>query len=385
MANDMQAMQAANAQARAIVLQNSVPIIQKIASLTQATAAYVPGQATVLNIPLQNVGIIKRLWVKVTATTRRSAAETHTRTALGPANFLSQILLTDLNNLVRINTSGWHLSMVNAARRQSAYGAAYTTDTTLGFGSNYSPISAPASFTTGDQTINMVYELPIAYSDNDLRGAIFANVVNATMNLQLTINPQFSVASTGNGSQACYKSSSTDLALIPNYTIEVYQEYLDQLPKNGSQYILPTIDLATQYNLLNITQTGIAPNADFGIPYGNFRSFMSTVVMYDNGGTLNPGSDINYFMLSTANSLNLFKLDPKMVQFLNGRLRIYDDFPLGVYYFSHRDKPLTTLAYGNMQMNINPSTVNANAQFVVGYEFFALQNQLQQAGSITGT
>jgi hypothetical protein len=34
----------------------------------------------------------------------------------------------------------------------------------------------------------MNYFIPLAYSSNDLRGAVYTNVVNATQNLQITIN-----------------------------------------------------------------------------------------------------------------------------------------------------------------------------------------------------
>ena len=377
-----QEIQAGNAAARAAIIMNCPSVIQKIASITQAQYPYTAGQATVINVPLQNVGLIKRLLVRVTANVAQSAAETHTRQPFGPANFLSQVVLTDLNNLVRINTTGWHLAMLGTARRQVAFGAAITTDSPMGFGANYNIISAPASLTTA-QNMYMTYEIPLCYSETDLRGGIFANVVNATMNLQMTINPNLFVASTADGVQAVYKSSIATLGKINSYTIDVYQEYYDQLPKNpDGSYMLPLIDLATQYNMINTTSTGLAVGADQSLPYANFRSYMSTLVVYDNGGTLNAGTDINYFSLATANAMNLFKYDAPTAQFLNGRLKINDDWPVGTYYFDHRGHPITTAAFGNMQLNVNPSTVNANASLLVGYEYFSLQNQLSQAGSI---
>jgi hypothetical protein len=371
-----------NARNRALCLDVGLPIRQQIYKTTQSANPFVAGQATTLNIPLLNVGLVKRLYVEISATVQQSAAETHTRTTLGPANFLSQIVLTDLNNLVRVNTSGWHLTLVNSARRgPRPYGSAATTDSPFGFGANYGFISAPASFTTA-QAVKMMYEIPISYSDTDLRGAIWANFTNATFNLQLTINPNFSVANTANPVQACYQSSTTALAQISAYTITVYQEYLDQIPRNADgSYPVPLIDLATQYNLINTAYPGMAPGSDFPMPYANFRSFMSTVVVYDNAGTLNAGTDVNYIALSTANSLNLFKDDPYMRQFLT-RVRIGDDFPKGCYYFDHRAKPISTRNYGNMNLIFNVSSAGTNAQFLTGYEFFAMTNQLQQAGSI---
>lgn len=374
-----------NAYARNAIIGMCPTVIQKIASITQAQYPFTAGQASVINIPLQNVGLIKRLWVRVVANVQQGAAETQNIQTFGPANFLSQILLTDLNNLVRVNTTGWHLAMVNSARRQFALGAAITSDSPLGFGANYNLVKAPAAV-TGAANMYMCYEIPLAYSETDLRGAIFANVVNATMNLQMTLNPNMFVASTADGVQAVYKSTTAQLGKVNSYTLDVYQEYYDQIPRNqDGSYVLPLIDLATQYNLLNTSQTGLAVGADQSLPYANFRSYMSTVVVFDNGGTLNAGTDINYFSLVTANAMTLFKLDPFMVQLLNGRNKINDDWPLGTYYFDHRTRPLSTLTYGNMQLNMNPSTVNANALVLAGYEYFSLQNQLANAGSIQST
>lgn len=379
---DANNMGAQNANNRNAIIGMCPSIIQKIASITQAQYPYTAGQASVVNVPLQNVGLIKRLWVRVQANVQQGAAETQTLQTLGPANFLSQILLTDLNNLVRINTTGWHLSMINSARRQFPIGAAITSDTPLGFGSNYNLVKAPASV-TGAANLYMVYEIPLAYSETDLRGSIFANVVNATMNLQLTLNPNMFAATGADAVQSVYKSSTAQLGRVNSFTIDIYQEYYDQLPRNqDGSYALPLIDLATQYNLINTANTGLAVGTDQSLPYANFRSYQSTIVVYDNGGVLNAGSDINYISLTTANAMTMFKLEPAMVQLLNGRNKLNDDFPLGTYYFDHRIRPLSTLTYGNMQLNVNPSAVSAGAILLVGYEYFSLQNQLANAGSI---
>ena len=364
------------------VLNEAIPVIQKIGSFTQSQYPYSAGVATVINCPVLNVGLIRRFWVKVTANIQQGAAETQTLVNMGPANFLSQILLNDLNNLVRVNSCGWHLSMLSTVRRQLAFGAAFTSDSPFGYGSNYNIVKAPASVTAA-ANMYTYYEVPVSYGDTDTRGAIFANVVNASMNLQLTINPNLFQTVTGDAAQSVYQSSSAQLGKINSYTIDVYQEYWDQLPRNADgSFAIPAIDIATQYNLLNTTLTGLAVGSDFNMPYANFRSYMSTFALYDNGGTLNAGTDINYFSLSTANSMNIFKYDPFVAQLLNSRNMINDDMPKGLYYFSHRARPLTTLAFGNMSLNMNPSLVNANAQVVVGYEFFAFANQLQQASSI---
>lgn len=362
--------------------QFGTPVVQKIATFTNTSNPYVSGNSTVINQALTNVGLIKRLWLKITANIAQGAAETQTKCGLGPANFLSQVVVTDLNNLVRVNTSGWHLTMLSTARRQLAFGAAFTSDSPVGIGANYNIVKAPSPVTVA-QNLYMYYEVPLAYADNDLRGSMFANVATATMNLQITLNGSMFIAAGADPVLGCYQSSTAQLGKINSYTIDVYQEYIDQLPRNQDQsYMIPMLDIATQYNLLNSNGTGMAVGADFSIPYQALRSYQSTFVIYDNAGALNAGTDINYFALQSANSMNIFKLDPFMMQLLYGRNRINDDWPMGVYYVDHRAKPISTIAGGNTQLVINPSSVGANSIFYLGFEFFAQQQQLQQAGSI---
>lgn len=374
-------MNSENMRARQAVLASSINRYQQIFSQTYSTNI----AGTVINIPIRNVGLLKRFLVRIDATFARSASETHTITEWGPANILSQIVLTDLSNQTRINTTGWHMHALATARRQRPYGSANVNDSPIDFGSNFTVISAPSSFTTGTQTIRMYYEIPVTYGDFDLRGGIWASVVNATMNLQLTINSNFSVSSTGNPVQAVYQSNGSDLAALSSLTVTVYQNYLDQLPYTANGPVLPMLDLSTAYLLNNTVFTGLSANQDLAMPYANFRSFMSTLAIYDNAGVLNNGSDITDFKLETANYTNIFEYTP-IEAALFARNLIGDDFPLGSYYFDHRNKPIETIQYGNMQLVMTPSAVSgATSQILVGYEAFALINMITSAGSLANT
>lgn len=374
-----------NAAARMAVINGAVNMIQPIAtgSLSGTNLA----TNTVVNVPVRNVGLIKRLIIELTATVARSASETQTRTKYGPANLCSQIVFTDLANQTRIQTAGWHLfnvSTVSPRRNKKAYGAAFTNDSPVNWASNFTVISCPSSFTTGNQTVRMFYEVPISYSDYDLRGAIWASVVNATMNLQFTLNPNFSVATATDATLAVFQSSTTDLAVISALSYTVYQEYLDQLPQTKNGPVLPLFDLGTAYLLNNTLATGIAAGQDLAVPYANFRDFMSTFIIYDNGGTLNVGTDINYLAIQSANYTNIVRYDPIFGTLLSREIA-NDDPPAGTYYFDHRRKPINTVQYGNMQLIMNPITVGSNSQLLVGYEALALINQVAQAGSLYNT
>lgn len=372
---------AANLQARNLVLAQAVNMWNSIYTVTLQGEP----RSQVINIPPRNVGLIKRFIVEISYDVTVDNSVTLTRTPWGPANTLSQVVFTDLANQTRINTAGWHMHLLATARRQAAYGAAFTNDSPVSIGSNFPVIVAPATITNQTAKVRMFYEIPISYGDFDLRGGIYAGVVNATMNLQLTVNPNLLVASTGSQVLSVYKSSGAiTAASIANFTINVYQNYLDQIPFTAQGPILPAMDLGTVYLLNNTAKPGLSANQDNPFPYANFRNFMSTSVIFDQQGTLNTGTDVNAWKLESANYTNIFNIDPYMASLLTRQI-IGDDFPAGTYYFDHRQKPISTIQYGNMQLILNPSSVaGAASQVLLGYEALAIVNQVTQAGSLYG-
>lgn len=341
---------------------------------------------TVLTIQLRNVGIIKKLWVRVKATVTAGNTTTQTLTALGLANFFSNVIYTDLGNNTRINTTGWHLTMVASVKRHRPFLSAVTTDTPFGYGNNFQTVQqAPATIAAnGNHEIDLILEIPFAYSNHDLRGAIFADVTQATQQIQLTINPNMFVASGVDATFAMYQSGGSDLGTLSNVSVQVMQNYLDQGPrdpKTGAP-ILPFLDLATAY-MLNSSASGLpVVNVDNAVPFTNSRQFLSLGAIYDNAGVLNTGSDIQSFALTAANLTNIFRIDPFMQA---GRARnvLGDDCPKGTYYFDFRDRPIDTNQFGNMQWIIAPSSVGGNSAFVaLGYESFGYIGQINQGGSI---
>lgn len=377
-----------NMAARNAVLASAIDMTQQI--FTTTLAGTVPGQ--VLNIPLRNVGLVKKLIVKVQFDITQVAAETHTLTPLGLGNVFSNITFTDLSNQQRINTTGWHMDMLATVRRQAIFGGAFTTDhpgagtiaLPYGSGSNFLVIYSPAVVTTLAHC-NMFYEIPFAYSDYDLRGGIYASVVSATMNLQLTINPNFEVSNVApDTTNAVYQSSNAVFATLANFTVTVYQNYLDQLPIGKNGVVLPILDLSTAYMLNNTTVTGMVANQDLPIPYANFRNFVSTICVFDNAGVLNTGADVAYWALQSANYTNIWKIDPRTAALFTREI-INDDLPKGVYYFDHRRRPISTVQYGNMSLVLNPAAVTPGAAVFVGYEALGIINMVTQAGSLYGT
>lgn len=369
----------ANDAARKVVLQSAYPMLQQIYS-----GNVNPANQTVLNIAPQNVGLIKGFFVEIVATFNVAATTALALSPFGPANVVQNVLFQDLQNYQRINTTGWHIAFLNAARQGRPFMSSTASDSPIGFGSNWGVVTAPATPAGGStgNTLRMIYWVPLSYAHHDLTGSIYAGVVNATMNLQLTLatSAQFAVAA-GDPLNAVYTNNT---ATVTNYAVNVYQSYLDQLPVANGAPVLPAIDLSTIYELKNTNFAGITVSNDFPMGYSNFRHFMSTFAVFDNGSSwpsITPGSDVNYWSFRTANYTDTRKADPFIWKGME-RQRILTDFPKGVYYFDTREKPVYTQQTGNVNLILNASTVNSGAFVVAAYEMLANTNNLQNAGSL---
>lgn len=345
-----------------------------------------PGPGSILTFLLRNVGLVKRLIVRFKATVTAGATTTSTLTKLGLANLISNVTFFDLGNNQRINSTGWHLTAIASAKRRRVFGAAYTSDTPLGYGNNNNRVMfAPGTIAaTTSSEIDFQLEIPFVKNDTDLRGAIYADVTQATMQVQITLNPNMFVSSTADPTLAMYQSGGTDLASLSALSVNFWQNYLDQLPRasNGAP-ILPQQDLGTAY-LLNNTASGLpVVNQDNGAAFVNSRTYESVTWIYDNNGTLNVnGSDINYVALQSANFTNILNLDGRMLGLMERNV-LMDDFPAGMSYLDFRHRPVDTNQFGNMQLVINPSAVGGSgAVFLYGWEAYGIIGLVNQGGSI---
>jgi hypothetical protein len=371
---------------RQAVLQNAVEMTQQIYSASPQA-----GQSQ-LNIAPRNVGLVKKFLIKITGTMNNTdGAATANLSDLGLSNLLTQVIFTDLNNNIRIQTAGWHLSFLQALKNQwpmtDALLAASSEQFSATMGNVFPVIVTPTGITHGNSSpFTMWYEVPLAYSDDDLRGAVYMNVVNATANLQLTLNLNGAFTAAGvDSTLAVWKGAA---GTITGLTITVYQVYLDQLPVGKQGVVLPQLDLSTVYEIKNTSFSGFVATQDFPMPYANFRDFLSTFLIYNSNPAADAGrtagTDINYLALQSANFTNIFKYEPLFAA-LKTRMLLGKDLPAGCYYFSSRRKPISTTTYGNMQLINNPITAMAGAYGLVGYEDFAMVNTLlNNSGSLAG-
>jgi len=383
--------QAINARVRAALLAQAVEMKQVIFSgiLSAAQAA---GNAPI-NIVPRSVGLLKKFIVEISGTANNTdGANAATISDIGLDNLLAAVngvVFTDLQNNVRLQTAGWHLGRIFKAKHRWGMADALLSGALIeaGVDGNIFGITvAPTGFAHGTaQPFAYTYEIPVSYSDEDLRGSVYLGVVNAVAQLQLNFNQQPFAAAGVDSTTAVWKGAAGN---ISNVTITVYQVYLDQLPQGKGGPLLPPLDLSTVYELKNTTnQQPFQVGQENSLAYANFRRFLSTSVIYNSNPAAdagrNAGTDVNYFALQSANFTNIFKVDPLEATRLV-RVLLYKDLPKGCYYFSHRKKPISTISYGNMQLNINPSVAAAGAYSLIGWEDFATVNALMQAGSLAG-
>lgn len=398
MADQQQNPAQVNAQARALINALAVPREQQIFNQTIAASgtANISNSQPVVSIQPRMVGLIRGFIVKVAATVTNGSAVQIDLTDYGASNLLNQIQFQDLQNNTRIQTAGWHLAAINTAKQRRPFGSAFIRGMAFDYPVNYGEnmagqAGAPSTIPAGGSAVVVFwYYVPLAYSEKDLRGAVYANVVNATMQLNLTFNTQPVVDSTADDTLAVYKgdiAGSTALAVISAATITVYQDYLDQLPVGQQGVILPPLDLATIYDIKNTLFTSLVAGQDFPMQYANFRDFLSTYLIYVNtaaGGVRSNGSDINYFALQSANFTNLWKRNPdRIAQLVRNTLTV--DPPPGGYYFSSRERPISTQQYGNMELVLNPITAGTGAYVLAGFESFAMLNNVVGAGSLAAS
>lgn len=329
------------------------------------------------------VGLLLRFYVEVIATFGVVGSGTAAATDFGPMNLLSNVQFTDLQNNQRHNAPGVQFAMTQSFKDRQPFVSAQTLAQSEGnFGANWALAFATAPTTSVVGSARCVYEIPIAYSDDDLRGSIYANVVSNQMNLQLTVNPN-AAPFTGDDTFAVFYGSAA-ISSITSVTINIYQEYLDQLPIGQNGIVLPQLDISTLYQLTYTNFANLTAGQDNYVQYTNFRRFMSLLTIYNSTGTRGgrlTGGDITFWKLVSANLTSIFQVSPYEQARVQRRI-LYCDPPPGTYYFPSRKQPIYTLASGNMQLDLVPSVAGNNAYLFVMWEFFATQNTLTQAGSL---
>lgn len=379
---------AVNNQIRQLILKRSIE--RKMVIFSGVLSAAQAAGTAPINIVPQPVGLLKKFIIEISGTANNTdGANAANLSDFGLSNLLGQVVFNDTQSYTRMQTTGWHLDQIFRAKHrwgasQAILGA--SLNESGNYGNSFGVLVAPTGFAHAtSQPFRMTFEVPICYSDDDLRGSVYLGVVNATAQLTLTMTTTPFAAAAVDSTLACWKGAAGSISAV---TVTVYQVFLDQLPQGKGGILLPPLDMSTIYELKNtVNAQAFQAGQDNPLSYANFRRFMSTFYIYNHDPSADAGrtggTDVNYFALQSANFTNLYKIDP-LEAARTSRVLTFTDFPPGGYYFSFRKKPISTISYGNMQLILNPITAAAGAYALIGWEDFAPVNALVNAGSLAG-
>jgi hypothetical protein len=316
-------------------------------------------------IKIFNVGVTTRILLDVTMTYDVATAAV-TPTIKAPFNVMNRVKLTDFDGTDRINASGYQLFVLNSVRRRMQYGynngsaAAVLTAPTAGAG------------TVGvGRTLNFQMEIPLAFDPTaDLRGALLTQTAVG----EAWVNIDWNTVAVSASDVDSIFNSATGVVSNVAFSVAAFQEYLLPQSING-QVPLPTFDLMTVYEFAGALKStdNLAVGSEKLLNYPNVRSVIGSYFNYVNGGALNAApTDIQKLRL-IANGNNVLKEYGPRDKLFEQRIYMLDgsDLRPGTYFEPHRQKPIETALFGNIQYGITPNTVSAGNTYVeVAFESF---------------
>lgn len=325
---------------------------------------------------LFNVGIITKLLLDITLNVTIGTANA-VQSLKGPYNFLSRVRLTDFDGTDRVNLSGFQLFVLNCKRWRTYYGTNNNAGATAVLSNPAYPVA------TGNKAIQFIMEVPVAFDPDDpivelidLRGAIMAQT--AVGEMYLNIDTNISLVSVAGDIDSLFSGAGTTTVVNNGgFSIVVYQDYiLPQVPQGMSQPPLPFIDLTTVYeNVGNIKSSdNLAVNTAKILSYPNARSVVGAFYNYVTAGSAAMGNTSALQLVANGNNILLDNSERSQV--FNQRMMLNSDIAPGVYFNDHREHPIETALFGNIQEYITPAVVSGGNQYIeYAYESFFLKGQ----------
>src|SRR5574337_732489 len=250
-----------NAQMRALTLALSPKSLKNLGnfSATGVNTAAGAGGGNV-RVKLYNVGIGLKLYVEVVANITVGVHATALSGPQSPWNMVSRVRVTDYDGTDRINLSGYGMYLMNTKRRGSNYGLFRSHSEALTAAAAYTapPFALPnlvepdVLIAAATKNVRFFMEVPFAYSDNDLRGAVLMQTALGELYLSLDFNNTFQAEAATVDTPFVVDTGST--VAVNSISVNVWQEYLP-LQAIGGQSPLPQLDLLTVYELNEIRST----------------------------------------------------------------------------------------------------------------------------------
>lgn len=311
-------------------------------------------------VKLFNVGIITKLLVHVRVNYTPITKDV-TLSPKAPWNMIKRIQLQDYEGFDRVNLTGYQLWVINSVRKRTP---AFLNNENTG-NRNGSPV-----FTTGfagPTDAEFIIEIPLAYNENnDLRGAILAQTGVGDLHLNITWNDSMEAAAVDD--DAVFNNSSG--TTVNSITATVMQDFLFPQPVANGQVALPLADLSTVYELNGAVRMtdNVANGQERLLNYPNVRSVIGFYANWMNNGQM--ADSISRLKL-IANGNNVLIENSLSTQLHTQREWCNSDLPVGTFFLTHRDRPVETAQYGNVQLGVTFGAAPAgNFYLEQAYESF---------------
>jgi hypothetical protein len=353
-----------NAYARQLIFRNAKPIFQKVASKTFTNVA--TGNNVFTVNPLQ-IGFVRRFLVEVTATlSNTDSSHVANEVGFGVDNLISNVTFTDFTGNPRHNASGRSFGFVEAAKYRQIPGAAFTSDSVSGYGSNVASNVAPQIAASGTATVTRVFEIPIMVDlGQNMAGGLWLGTNNQSTTLNITINPNPIGLPAADPLNLVYRlaTGGTTVATSPitSCTVTVWQDYWNNVPSDPTTGtpILPQQDIGTAY-LITETNSGMtfAANQQSSWNFPTFSKMLGTYFIYDNNAALNAGTDISTIALVLSNYAIVKQYDPITLDRITRQI-LNSSFPSGSYALITRQHPLDIDQYPALQLQVTPTSATS--------------------------
>lgn len=322
---------------------------------------------TTTRIKLFNVGIVTKIVLDVQMSID-IVTTVGVPSVKAPFNLINRVRLSDYDNTDRVNCSGYQLWVCQSVREQTPYGYNNESQTQV-----LAIPNVPTAI-AGGSIFRFIIEIPLAYDPTkDLRGALLAQT--AVGEAYVNIDWNTTLLSNANADAVYTQATGTVIqTAATTITVNCFQEYLLPQAING-QVPLPALDLMTVYELAGAIRSAdnIAAGQEKLFSYPNVRSVIGGYWNYLNNGIMNTAvTDISRFKL-IANGNNVLREYLPTDKLFDQRLWMlaHADLRNATYFELHRDKPIETALFGNIQYSIIPLAATAgNTNFEVMYESF---------------
>lgn len=268
-----------------------------------------------------------------------------------PYCFLKNIRLVDDVGTDRISAPGHHIWALNCLRKRTLE----YRDIGVMFSSPLVPTAI------GPQNITFYMDIPISYTDTDLRGALNGRVAG-----DIYLNVDFDDLLIENGnSDRLYSGANTSTVVLNSGTLKVYQRYLQ------SAYPAPEEELATIHYIeggLKISD-GIVANSERLINYPINRRTLAGVLTYVSGGAMNT-SDVAQIRMIIGPS-DLWRYGPDAI-YARQRDRLFGGSLPENFFSTVHELPFQTNQTRQNQLGFTPSAAALGNTYIgVTWESFS--------------